>query len=330
MNPHLLAMSPLLPAGRDAIRRVARSCLCLLPILSACFLAGCHPSPGRASLPLSEDAARAARLLDAGSYDAATEVLKESLGRSKTDPGVLIQYARCLILSRDPAYPNFILSPLVADGRYYWAFGIAKNAVKLAIELDPECKAFAADVVFHAFEKRAIAAFEEGRGCIGQPQSMYYPETGMSRRASGLELSMINIAWSAIETDAATALAWVPRYQRLVDIAVERGKVASAMMLGNLCGDMRQGGRGAEDFIRANRALLDSLEHYQPDPQHNFLQASADEYPACFRDELLADAAAIDPLFAKLENKLAEHGVSIPRPARETPRTLVFPSGAPP
>ncbi|MCX6880064.1 MAG: hypothetical protein NTW21_40615, partial [Verrucomicrobia bacterium] len=139
-----------------------------------------------------------------------------------------------------------------------------------------------------------------------------------------------NICWDAIKLDPATAKIWAPRYKDLMQIAVKRGKVASAMMLGNLYGDMLQGGKGAEDFKMANQALLDALAEYREDPSYDFLQVAVDSYPICFRDELLGNTNTSDPQFSKLQATLAAHGVTIPRPTRETPHDLCFPTGAAP
>ncbi|MCX6878951.1 MAG: hypothetical protein NTW21_34845, partial [Verrucomicrobia bacterium] len=213
-------------------------CSLAVMLATSASLTSCGRAPGSVSHKLSDEAARAGKLLDSGSCSAAAQVLDESLAKSKTDAGMLCQYARCLILARDPAYPNFIQSPLFADGEYYWACGVSQRAVTLAAELDPDCKPYLADLIFQAFEKRTKTVFDEGRGCIGTPRDLLLPESGQFRRFSGIELSMINICWDAIKLDPATAKIWAPRYKDLMQIAVKRGKVASAMMLGNLYGDM--------------------------------------------------------------------------------------------
>src|SRR5262249_31780546 len=125
---------------------------------------------------------------------------------------------------------------------------------------------------------------------------------------------------------------WTGEYAKLTDRYVKAGKVASGMMLGNLLGDLEQGGKGPEDFRQANKAFLEALGHYKPDGSYDWVREAADAYPECFREELLVIAGGkdVDPLFAKLEAELKARGVTIPRPDARQRRDREFPTGAPP
>lgn len=310
---------------------VARRPFLSAAIAAAAAVAASSPgddSPDGPSKPRSADARRAAELMEAGSVGGALQVLEDSLGRSSADAEVLGQYARCLILARDPANPNFIQTPLVKGGEHYWAAGVAADAADKAAELEPSLKPELARSIFHAFHQRVKTALADGSGCIGVPRDLYFPETGLAQRCSGISLSMINLCWKAIGFDPEAAREWSHDYEILAGEAARRGKVASAMMLGNLAGDMRQGGKGSEDFRMANAALLDALQHHVEDPSHDFLRDVVEAYPDCFRDELLGDEGRNDPLFGKLCAELASRGYRIgsPGPVSRGP----FASGAAP
>lgn len=312
-----------------ATRSVVVGLFCVLGV-------GCGGKP--ASLPaaadyrLSERADLARRLLDAGDHLAAQRVFDTDLDANPRDAGLLCQYVRFLFLSRDPAYPNFIQSPLHKGGGFYWVEGVAKRAIGIAAGLDPKCKPYLVDVALGAFAERVDRAAGEGRGLIGHGRTLFNHEEGRETYYSGFALSMVEVCFTALECDPARAARWVATYDRLTQRYVQLGKPASAMMLGNLTGDLAQAGKGPEDFKRANRAFLDALAAYIPDGENDWVKDAADAYPSCFRDELLAimDGGAIDPTFQKLERELERRGVAVPRPDRRNPANLRAPTGAAP
>ncbi len=262
--------------------------------------------------PLTDKAQAVKRLLDAGSFDAAEQVVHRSLEETADDAGLYCQYVRFLILSRDPASPGFIQTPLYRDADHYWATGVAQQASNIATQLDPGCKAYLASLILSAFAERLEKTLEAGRGCIGPGEFLYNPETGGERFAPGTETSMINICWSALSMLGAQG--YTERYEALTERFVRAGKVVSAMMLGNLTGDLHQGGSGDEDFKRANRAFLDVLSHYEPDGIRDWLTDAADSYPQCFHDEMARteSGVVVDSAFAELKSALEARGVEIP------------------
>lgn len=251
------------------------------------------------------------------------------------DPGdasLLCQYVRLLILSTDPAYRNFIQSPLHSDGDFYWAEGVARKAAEIAAGLDPQCREYLAEVILASFAERLESALEEERGFIGQGRTLHDVSAGRYRYYRGVELSMVEVCFQSPKLSPEIAKRWVGRYTQLTDSLVKKGKVASAMMLGNLTGELIQGGPGTEDFKLANKAFLESLEFYQPDGEYDWIEEAAEAYPACFRSELLETQSGkiVDPLFDQLRKELESRSVPIPQASETSPRNLSAPTGAAP
>jgi hypothetical protein len=232
------------------------SCLCLT--FATSFLAGCG---GGRSYPLSAKAKQAERLIDADSFEAAHNFFLNELSQSAGDVGLHCQYTRFLIASRDPAYPNFIQSPLHPDHSHYWAEGVAQRAATIAHQLDPDCAGYLATLILETFAQRMEASLAEKRGCIGHGQFLYTPETGRSQYFPGPQLSMISICWKSLELAPDIASTFAGRFDRLTEDFAKLGKVATAPMLGNLAGDLRQKGEGDKDFQSANRALIAALRN---------------------------------------------------------------------
>lgn len=282
---------------------------------------------------LSSNAARARDYLDNEAFETAQQFFRQTLPTT-SDAGLACQYVRFLLLSRDPAVSGFIETPLRKSDANpgWWAAGIASQAFQLAVEIDPKCKSYLADLVFESFARSAEAMLKEKRGIIGISQVMYLPELDRLVTHRGSELSMINLCWSALSLDSAAGKRWCDRYERIMTGYVKLGKVASAMMMGNLVGDLKQGGKGAEDFHTANKAFCEALDHYVPDGPYDWVQEAADAYPECFRDELLEinSGAAMSPGFADLKSRLARYDVAIPGVTVLARKERIMPAGAAP
>lgn len=319
--------------------RTALHAIVLLTTLAGCqqaeeeVMSPRDSQPGAVAYPLSAIAQKAKRYLDEASYEAAEQLFWQEFPRNPSDAGLCCQYVRHLILSRDPATAGLTQTSMKSDTEFYWSVpGLAAEAADLASQLDPRCRTYLADLILESVAVRVRENLDMNRGCVGEAQMLYYPTLDRHRLVPGTELSVINIGWRAIALDATRAQRWAGRYQSLADQSVRIGKVATAMMLGNLTGDLRQRGQGVEDFRHANRAFLAALDNYDPDPQYDWAQEAADAYPDCFRDEMLGlnPGRDIDPLFPALEKRLAGFGVAIPRPTRETIMDRLIPAGAAP
>lgn len=295
--------------------------------LVACALTGCEQdrsvsvASATAVAPLggfaSSAPARAiASLIDQGKFAAAEAVLREELRDHPRDAGVHAQFARYLVLTNDPSYPRFVQSPYFSDARIL-ALGVARRALHTASELDPGRRSELAATVLSAFERRAREAAAAGRGCIGEVRALENVETGEQGFYDGINTSMIEVCWDAMALDPQRARAFAPAMLELASTYARLGKPASAMMFGNLGGDLAQGGVGTRDFVEANRWFLASLEHAGDDDVRTWGALAANAYPTLFRDELLAlrrGGEVVDPRFETLVGALARYDIGIGEP----------------
>ncbi|MBK6734057.1 MAG: hypothetical protein IPG61_08180 [bacterium] len=294
-----------------------------------------HPrrnaSAPQVAFVLSPAAKEVRDLLEARSYAAAERCLDGLLQAETPDAGVYAMYARYLVESSDPAHPGFILSPMAPDDRY-WALGLAAEAVEVSAGLEPGIKPFLCDEIMGALALATSRAFSEDRGCVGASRVLYDARAGDYRIYLGGDMTMLNIGWTALRCDNERASTWVPRFRDLLARSIERGKPVTAMMMGNLIGDMIQGGTGSRDFEEANMAFLRSLTNFVPDPEVDWLNEAAALYPDCFREELLAIVAGgtSPDSFVRLKVALASRGHEIPMPSATATRNREYPTGVDP
>jgi hypothetical protein len=291
------------------------------------------PPPRGQAYRLSEKAQKVAGLIDQGSFGAAEQLFRSYLASDPGDAGLYCQYARYLILSCNPAYPGFVQSPLRSDGGYYLATGVVDNALQAAVQLDPKCAPYLTDTVLRSFEQIARQQLREGSACVGAGKLLHNFSTGDDFYAEGTEISMLNVCFEAAKTDPATARSWGPTFETLTRAYAEAGKCATAMMMGNLTGELiqvRDDGamKGPEDFKRANAAFLEALKNARGEDVRTWAKMAAEAYPGCFQEEMteLERGGNPDPGFAVLEAALAKLDVRIPRAIPEPLAT----GGAPP
>jgi len=229
----------------------------------------------------------------------------------------------------DPAYPNFMQSPLIPGNEFYWAQGIAKDAGKIAAGLDPKIKPYVTDVILRAFATRLLEAIEEGRGFVGHRRFLFSVSEGKLKNYGGISLSMVETAFQAVSLSTETAARWIKTYTRINSKLVAMGKVASAMMMGNLIGEMSQNSKQTSDFVLANRSFLDASKNYKPDPDYDWIHEVSEAYPLCFRSELLEiqNGSAIDPRYQEVISVFKKFGMRPPEASVELPKNLAAPTG---
>lgn len=276
--------------------------------------------PEAPSYRLSAKAQKVAALIDQGSHDAAHQLLRAYMNDDPSDAGLCCQYVRHIVLSCNPAYPGFIQTPFTSDGGYYLASPVARNAIKVAVQLDPKCAPYLVDTVLRSLEVAARQQLMAGSGCVGQPQLLHDPTTERVWIASGIEMTMINVGFDAAMICPAVASRWVKAYEGLTEDYAKAGKVATAMMMGNLTGELAQVGgdgsmKGPEDFKRANAAFLEALNYDHSTDVREWAECAANAYPDCFREELQAIQQGSNPdaNFAVLQKRLREMDVLIPQ-----------------
>lgn len=203
---------------------------------------------------LSNQAKEVAGLLDRRGYTAADTLCTSYLRSSPADAGLYCQYVRLLIEAYDAAAPGYITNPLITDDKY-WVTTVAIRAVQTASELDPSCKPYLTDLILRALHANLMD--RQGEGFIARDAVLFLGDRW--------ETSMIQLAWNALELDKQTASQWVQPYRALQETYVRGGKVASAFMMGNLCGDLQDyRGKRHEDFRQATVAFSQALDHDQP------------------------------------------------------------------
>ena len=151
---------------------------------------------------------------------------------------------------------------------------------------------------------------------VGEPHEVPSPTTGDRHALSGFYLSPLALAWSAKHYDGYTAQKWAPVFEVQVNSRSSSGMVKNALLLGAITGDLRQGRRGPEDFLTANRALATALDSYRGTDHAKDLVAVAEHYPRLFYSELrdIALGVEVDPNFKALQIRLAEYGAKIEIP----------------
>jgi hypothetical protein len=269
----------------------------------------------KASYSLSESAEKVAELLDRGAYTSADRLFDVYLNQYPSDAGLLCQYVRFLILSYDPQGVNYITSPIL-PGDSYLPVSVFSKAFTMAGEFDPECKSYLADVTFRAMSE-CFRREEVQKGLISISTGLWTTDD--------FAHTMILCGWDALKADPKIGKKWAPEFSALARRFAELGKVSSAMMLGNLAGDLMQGGKGAEDFRQANAMLLEALRHDSeltnpstPEEKKiaaDSMKAIVNKYPICFGEELrgeLGPVDEVDPRFQELQKEFRKRcGVGV-------------------
>lgn len=233
-----------------------------------------------AQYALSKKSREIENLLDRGATAGAERLLNVYLNSDPGDAGLLAQYARFVIMTQPPSGVSWMTSPLDTSGRFRPLYIVA-NAASTARDLDPDIRPYLAEVLLSAYEQTSRAALDRGEGVISDPVLFM----------TSFEASLANIGWWAMEFDAARAERWSTPFESLAAQAARNGKVASAMMLGNLAGDLKQRGEGDQDFRLANKYFLESLRNVRSSPDQSKLtwtRVTLKAYSTLFADELAA------------------------------------------
>ena len=211
---------------------------------------------------LTTEAQRVSNLLDKQAYAAAEGILNAKLPQHPDDAGLHVQYARYLVLSRDVAYPGEVATPLYpAPDNLMYAIGAAQEAGERAMQLDADAGPYLAAVLMTALQEQITNDLDAGEGIIGG--SWFGNTSGGLLEPDGFQTSMANAAWTALKADSSTAAAFAKDFRKLMEKAIELGKVSSAAMLGNLLGDLENEGKdNSRDFELACDAFERALANY--------------------------------------------------------------------
>jgi hypothetical protein len=265
-----------------------------------------EPCPG------TENSRRLAGLIDQGSFNASEGLFQRLLRDHPDDSRLHIEYIRYLLLTSNPAYPGNIASPIIPDERY-WVVDVASEAARRGGQLNPDCKPIVASTIHEALITRIRKTLQAGEGIIGEPGSFYYPRPNSNAIQSGLSSSILQLGWVALEASPRTSAEVLDRYRQLMELAVEKGKVASAAMIGNLLGDLEHGDTtGDLDFEYACDAFARALNQHKPDPNADWIQHTIDIFRDVFRADLDRYAAGSGPeAMMRLEQQLRSRGYSL-------------------
>ena len=260
----------------------------------------------------SELAVKVQRLLDRKAYAAAEGIFNAKLMEHADDAALHVQYTRWLILSRNLHSPGFMQTPLYPNEPLteFYATGIAKEAAKRATQLDPEVRTYFAWTVLSALRDRIDAELEAGSGVISKANVWDVINLQIN---NGFQKTMLLLAWDALEASPETAALFVKDFRALTEKAIAKGKVATASMLGNLLGDLEQGGEdGERDFELACDALHRSLANYKAD-EENWLKETLKIFQAIWaHDELKHARNGQGPeSFTRLEQELQKRGYTL-------------------
>ncbi|MEQ8789393.1 MAG: hypothetical protein RIC55_24075 [Pirellulaceae bacterium] len=308
------------PAPRKSARvwivpAVAAAGVSLFVLTSLTLQLCCTPldaaPPQARDYPQSEIAAKVEGLLDRKAYSAAEGIFNAKLPEHADDAGLHVQYARYLILTRSPHSPGYLRTPLMPDGEQYQGMGVAIEAGNRATQLDPEVKHRFAFVVLTALRDRVDQELEADSGVISTP-SLSEVFSGLR---TGFSTSMLQVAWPALEASPETARTFADDFRALKEKAVEKGKISSAAMLGNLTGDLEQGGvEGERDFDMACDAFLRALANYQrKENDVDWIAENVRIYEDLWGKHELAKARRGEgpPSFDRLEQELKSRGYSL-------------------
>ena len=221
-------------------------------------------------------------LLDRGAWTGADRLFASYLDAAPADAGLLAQYARFIILSQPLTGDKYILTPLVKQDLYLSAAALG-DSIGAAGDIDPEIRNYLAGVILESLEQAVAKTLDAGSGVVGP---------GVAFIASGIECTLINAGWRALELNPAIGPEWAPHFEVLAARAASMGKVSTAMMLGNLAGDLSQAGQGGADFRLANKYFLQAIQASSPidDEMRGFIRRNMEAYPTMFKEELAAVA----------------------------------------
>lgn len=290
------------------------------------------PSQFAGGYQLSQKARRVSDLIDRKSYSAAEQMLLNYLEKDTTDPGMCVQFCRYYLLTRDIAEPGFVVSPFRRDKMEYSVQGEVTLAFKLAIEQDSKIASYASDAAWRSLATRMEEVYAENRGVVGTGNTLLDVSHGKFIFYDGFQLSLTNAGWAFLPESPETAKRWASVFEEYAQRYATKGKVASALALGNLAGDMSQGGIGNRDYVLGTKYLYKSLQKYDWNSDLDWVKLCVEDFPVFFRDELIAfqNGETPDAEFQELKKRLAEHGYTIAAPSEETRLNQVIPTGAVP
>lgn len=269
------------------------------------------PEPPPSCAP-SAESQRMATLVNSQSYNAAEGLFNRLLLNYPDDARLHVEYTRYLLLSSDLANSGFISSPIMQGDRF-WAADVAREAGKRAIQLDDSCKDMLADEIHSILLSRIGEALAENKGIIGEQRSVYYPKANSQAIETGFSVSMINLAWVALDLSPGQSGVYLNRYRKLMELAIAKGKIATAAMLGNLLGDLEKGDTtGDLDFAYACDAFARALENFEPSDESDWIASTIDILHDIFKQDLAnADGSFAPDSLSRLRRELELRGYSL-------------------
>lgn len=241
-------------------------------------------------------------LLDRGDTSGAEHLFGVYLNTDTGDAGILAQYARFIIMTQPVHGDSTRRWPL--NARYDdWTVDVVANVSALAIDRDSDIRSYIAELLLTEYQKAAHAALDRGQGVISSDTFGKNP----------IQISLAKVGWISMEIDAALAQRWSKSFETLAAKASQNGKVASAMMLGALAGDLPQSGVGDKDFRFATKYFLEAMKHFHEDSDRakcNWIQLTWSDYSRRFAEEIGANqlGQTSDPTFAEVERMAKQMG----------------------
>lgn len=254
---------------------------------------------------LSPEAKEIALLIDNKSYTAADTLFNNYFPIKINDATLYSQYVRFLILSREINDLSPIESPIKKPGDPYFRVAILRLAITLAIQFDQSLKKYLSNLILKSFYEKLNETANSGSGYMLARKDFLFQKLS----SDAFEVNVINIAWFAIELDAAGSKAWAAKYESLVPIFIQNGKSHSAMMTANLAGDLATEAAGDADFEKATDAFLSSIKSQKS--QKDTIESTAEHYVELFTEECKQSLRNRDMKYIELINAIKLTGASL-------------------
>ena len=253
-----------------------------------------------------------AALLEQRSYNAAEGLFNKLLQEHPGEARLHVEFVRYLLLSSDLAYSGFVASPIMPGDRF-WATDVAREAGKRASQLDASCKELLADEIHSILLSRIGDSLASGKGIIGEGRGFYSPRADANHVETGFSTSMLNLGWLALEVSPGRSAGYLSRYRELMEQAIEKGKVATAAMLGNLLGDLEKGDTtGDLDFSYACDAFARALANFQVSDESDWIANTIAIFQDIFKEDLAnADTASAPESLIRLRKELDSRGYTL-------------------
>ncbi len=289
----------------------------ILTLLAALALAGCSgnkvgetvidpkqgggtPQGNSASYSFSKEAREVAQLIDDKKFIAAEKLLNAYVPDHPNDAGIYAQYARYLMASDVIASNPFLANPIRTDDKYKRTYLIA-DSMATAAELDEASRPYLAEETCRIIYNKMKEEIDANNGFMTDMTiSNYVYGSG----TPGLE----SLIWEAIKLDKERVMEWAPRFEDCIADFARLGKISSAMMLGNLVGDMKTGADplGDEDFRLATTSFVRALQAGTATKEDT--ESCRSMYNSLFKSEVEAGGSRAGEAFQELQTALDRTG----------------------